>query len=268
MTRYATLCLIAFVVAPTQGDDGNADDARLVTMRRRVTELRATIPGGVERASLPVLTEPLLRFNDPARDTTDGSIWAVGETGRPRALLSLFLEPRDDGPGVWSYEFVDLGTDGLAIKSTDDWSWTPKSTVFETTPLPDAGRPAAAKGPRMTQMKLLARRFAATERFLGEEYRLKMKPQPIHRYSDPADGLLDGAMFVFSYGTNPEVLLVLECRGEAGSEAWEYGFARLTAAQCGARLGKNAVWSRENVDRSLPTDPYFIQYVPDDEGQR
>jgi hypothetical protein len=61
-------------------------------------------------------------------------------------------------------------------------------------------------------MKELVRQLKAYEFFKPanhpsiERYELRVLPQPVHRYADANSGLLDGGMFIISYGLNPELI--------------------------------------------------------------
>jgi len=83
--------------------------------------------------------------------------------------------------------------------------------------------------------------------------------QPLHRFADPDHGLVDGALFSFAAGTNPEVLLLLECRQERSGElAWHYGCARMSSANCEAKIGDTIVWSCSSEGRWDATAPYYL----------
>ena len=73
-------------------------------------------------------------------------------------------------------------------------------------------------------MKELVRQIKAFEFFAPGDsptprrYELRVLPQPVHRYANPDSGLIDGAMFLISYGLNPELVLLVEAnRKEEGS---------------------------------------------------
>src|SRR5438309_1751267 len=73
------------------GDEPNRE-AQIAGMRRIAEGLKvAVIDEGPEETEM--IADPLFRFNDPARDFSDGSIWGFGKKGRPAALLSLSLHP-------------------------------------------------------------------------------------------------------------------------------------------------------------------------------
>src|SRR5687768_6309241 len=59
-------------------------EKRMDLMRKRVQALSAMGKGDEK---LEFSAEPLLRYNDLARDVADASVWALGPKGRPRAVL-------------------------------------------------------------------------------------------------------------------------------------------------------------------------------------
>jgi hypothetical protein len=92
-----------------------------------------------------------------------------------------------------------------------------------------------------------------------------MLAQPIHRYRDPLAGLLDGAMFIFAHGTNPEIVLLIEAAGQdAAAAAWQYGVARLGSAELHVSLDSREVWTQERTPGviGLPTDSYWLFFKP------
>jgi hypothetical protein len=128
------------------------------------------------------------------------------------------------------------------------------------TPVPGAPKPAPNEPGRLRQAREIAARFTAEEvnRRNGERrYVLRLLPRPIYRYADPAASLLDGAIFVFANGTNPEVLLLIEARGEAPLAAWSYGAARVSRAAPELFLDGRLVWSQPYVAAAGSGDPYY-----------
>ena len=80
--------------------------------------------------------------------------------------------------------------------------------------LPGGAVPAEDAAKRLRQMKELVRQIKAYEYFKPpnqpsrERYELRVLPQPVHRYADANSGLIDGGMFMISYGLNPELVMV------------------------------------------------------------
>jgi hypothetical protein len=76
-------------------------------------------------------------------------------------------------------------------------------------------------------MKNLAREFSASmEDMDGQHFQLRLLPQPLVRYEQEVTQLLDGALFAFSLGTDPEVILVLEAHQARDRAEWQYALAR------------------------------------------
>jgi hypothetical protein len=118
-------------------------------------------------------------------------------------------------------------------------AWSPTGTQFEFKPV--AGAPAPGRTPqhRLRQFHAIARRFTSNEVINKQHYELRLLPTPVDRYApSEADGA-DGAVFFFTLGTNPEVVLLVETDGKG----WGYAAGRMTGAQAvGVALDGAVVW--------------------------
>jgi beta-lactamase regulating signal transducer with metallopeptidase domain len=259
-----------------------AEAERLQEMERRAGALKAVRISDGTRAPLELAPAPLLRYRDPERAYCEDTLWAWGRKGRPAALLTLMQFPppsplpspppagegKGEGAGgnrPWAYELVSLSDGPLAVEAPDGWKWAPRRSSLELHALPQAPAPADSEAERLRQMEQMVRRFTAAE-LRGTPsvvYQLRPLPGPLHRYADADAGLLDGGLFAFGYGANPEAILVLEARrrGSAGA-AWEYGFVRLSGAELAAGLDERPVWRQPSVQRFTPEDPYAVFTVP------
>jgi hypothetical protein len=170
--------------------------------------------------------------------------------------------PPEDG-GAWaSYEFVSLSSGPVTAAGEGDWKWSPKKPGAEFRPLPDGPAPAEDVPGRLGQMKELLRRFTASEKPLpGKE--LALLEAPVHRYADAERGLLDGAVFVFANGTDPEVILLLELQraDKASPPQWQYALARMGAAELWVNLDGTEVWRRPGGSMK-PEDEYAVFGAP------
>lgn len=54
--------------------------------------------------------------------------------------------------------------------------------------------------------------------------------EPTFRYSSEENDIIDGAIFAFSQGTDPEVLFLLQARSRPEA-VWEYGVAPMTGSR-------------------------------------
>ena len=120
---------------------------------------------------------------------------------------------------------------------------------------PAANTPAA----RLSQMKLITRDFSASEVYLdGTRIDLRLLPRPLLRYSDESQGIIDGALFAFANGTNPEILLVIEStKGTGSPSGWQYGAARMSSAELHLQFKDVEVWTIEGSRRESVDDPYY-----------
>jgi hypothetical protein len=122
------------------------------------------------------------------------------------------------------------------------------------------GAPPAAETPaaRLTQMRQLLRDFSAHMEANGQ-WELRQLPHPLIRYQ-PKDGpVLDGALFTFVWtkGTDPELILLLECRKTKEGPAWFYAPVRFSNREVWLKLHETEVW-RGPVHREPAADSQLI----------
>ena len=240
---------------------------RLEEMTARANLLRAKFADDDARP-LELVPQPVLRYSDAARRDTDGTMWVFAERERPVALVCLFIKP--DRFREWNYEFVSLVDETLKVSGRPRWSWTPRKQSRTWTKLKDkvTGRAAG----RTQQMRAIARQMQASEILDKEPYQLRLLNQPVYRYSDESLAIEDGAIFVYAYGTNPEVLMQIEARhGPGDGASWFVSFARLTAAAATVERAGETLWNVDPVPLPTapgvggfqPTDPYYSWFGPD-----
>jgi len=201
------------------------------------------------RSSAKLRTEPVLRWSNPSVGEIHGNVflWTVNE--RPAVVGSLFkwFTPHTH----MSHEFHSLAEVPLVGRYDDADAWTPGDPGVKFAPLPAAPAPASTSSQRLLQMKRLASDFAVTkiERD-GNKQELRLLTQPIYRYAAPAQQILDGALFTFVQGTDPEVFLLLEARGAAGKEVWHFAPARMNSVQFVLRYQDREIWTAEILSSS------------------
>ena len=103
---------------------------------------------------------------------------------------------------------------------------------------------------------------------LEARFELRLLAQPVLRYADSTNPVLDGAVFVFAHGTNPEVLLLIEAIGDdAATAKWHYSFARSGSAEMHVELDGKQVWFRERTPgiTGTPNDSYWLFSAKRDE---
>jgi hypothetical protein len=208
-------------------------------MERTIAGFKVTEEG--QSTAPKFTTKPLLRYSDPTRGATgetvllDASVWRLGDKGRPKALVTLELYGADGTETLLSYEFLSLATPQfkLAHKQHADVSWESASrSAIKVVPLPGAPDPAGTASGRLVQMREQARRFEAIEDIDMTDVKCRLLAQPIDRYQSTDAGIVDGALFAYANGTNPELGVLIESDGK------RYSFAvlRLTSAESRVEL--------------------------------
>lgn len=170
--------------------------------------------------------EAALRWDNPARTGEDGAlfIWTLG--GRPEMIGTVFTYRYKETLSR-KHEYHSLATGPLTAQFRGKQVWAPTKAGVTFQPVNSAPPPADNPRQRLTQMKALAREFAASmidER--GESYQLRLLSQPLLRYEPQDKQIQDGSLFAFSLGTDPEVILLLESRMQKDAFVWEYALAR------------------------------------------
>jgi hypothetical protein len=241
------ICLILLVAtspAFAQESDSAARKARLQRMESTIAGFVVKSDG--QQAAPKFAAKPLLRYSDPTRGVAgenvllDAGVWRLGESGRPRALVTLELYGADEGATLLSYEFLSLSEPALKLshKKHDTVAWESAGrTSLKFAPLPEAPEPSPSAAGRLVQMRELARRFEAIEVIKMADVKCRLLSQPIDRYQSVAEGIIDGALFVYANGTNPELGVLIESDGKG------YSFApiRLTSAESRVELGGKEV---------------------------
>jgi hypothetical protein len=260
-SRVALGLFVASIAAASAQDEPQANQ-RLEFMQAAVAGLEPEASGLKSKAALAVAAKPLLRYSDPIRGGVkepvnvllDAGVWRLGAEGRPTALVTVELYQAPNGSRVLSYEFLSLTGKKFSLKhKTEAVRWDPAGSALDLKEVPDAPRPAAAAAARLAQMRQLAKRFAATERYMNELVECRLMAQPIDRYHSEAERIADGAIFALAHGTNPEIGIVFESDGER----WRYGILRLSSTEMSVTLDGRQVATFDHYNARGRTDgPY------------
>jgi hypothetical protein len=257
------------------GDDAasarQADEAlkyftRLALMRRLAEAfVISTTDKKMATARLPLREKYLHRFVDLDRLNLDGTLWAVGKSGRPQAVMEVFPIGLGDGTERWSTAVASLTSDTLIAEKVDGVegnNWSPEGWGEEFHPFPSGSKPAENAEQRQGQAAALARRFSAHQFWRPGEtrYELAVRPEPVLRYRDEDAGILDGYLVVIVHDTNPEVLLLIEAQTEKGMPRWKYALAPMGSARMHVGLDQEEVWTRPSPQNLVGggTHPYWV----------
>lgn len=237
----------ALFIESSKADDESLRKQRLQLMERVIADFDVRSAQNLSKDELAFSPKPLLRYSDPTRGVDganvllDASVWRLGKAGRPTALITLEIYRSNSDAGVLAYEFLSLTNAKyqLARKAEPSVAWDATGSAIQLRDLPEAPMPAPTAFARLAQMRVLARRFQVHETLNGEPIPCRLLSQPIDRYKSEESGILDGAIFAFANGTNPETGLVLEC----DADQWRFGIFRLSSAEARIELDGSMVAS-------------------------
>jgi hypothetical protein len=243
---------------PAVADEVAERTARLDEMAKIIGSIQVVaLDDQGQRVPAVMTKEPLHRWTDPTREFSVGSLWVWRTSGRPVAVVGIELY------AWWSLEFISLST-GLVKADSDRAHWAPRKPGVEFHEIPDAPVPAASEGARLRQMREQIKRFTAREYWVngnGNHYVLRLLPHPIDRYSDAAAGVIDGGLFIYANGTNPEMLVMIEAqRNGDGPPKWSFAAAPFSHAELALKLGTRDVWTCPSKDPGPPTTPNDTYY--------
>jgi hypothetical protein len=238
-------------------------DEKLDTMRGVATSYRFVLDGD-RSGSLRLGVDPSFRMGkQSADDVLDGAIffWS-NEVGRPEAALQVFqVKDKSAAGGHWVQEFISLSPGTFASDRAGKTSWAPREAGVEFKPVPGAPKPADTPAQRSRQMRALAQEFRVSDNFKDKGWsELRLLTTPVARYGKAGSTVLDGALFAFALGTDPEAFLFLETREGAGGLEWQYAFAPMGCFEMKASHQGKAVWTVPyKKDAYDPSKTYFVR---------
>jgi hypothetical protein len=264
MTRSHKVILGCLLFAPMSfaadppKPDGEKDEkaARMEHMKQAAKGYAIALASDATK-KLTLVEEPVLRFDDQVTGVVDGTMFVWMLDDRPAATVSVWIRKT----GHEFHEFQTLSARGLTASNGGEEKWTPAGAGLERKPLADAQAPAATAAGRLNQMRATAREYTATVSTSDKDQQeLRLLPQPVHRYGRADGPVVDGGLFAYCKGTNPEVLLLVEAVKKGDGMEWTYAFARMTSRVCTVTRDKKEVWTAPRVSGgagTLLTDTYF-----------
>jgi hypothetical protein len=261
VSNLRALLLLIALLAPATGAPGEEDRAPPSNLRelveQQIDDVQVFVGNDTEPAR-PLIT---LRWANNTRGSEDGATVLFIHRGRPVAAACVFPLR-----GTINHEFDAIHGRDLTARRKDDVDlvWRPSSPELKPLPVPDAPPPERTPPARLRQMKSLAEQFQASmlgwDPADGVREELRLLPRPLYRYElakGKDSGLVDGAVFAFVTGTDPEALLLLEAT-QGDKAQWQYTFVRRTTAGLEGRHGDKVVWTAEpRPDGSDPEKPHY-----------
>jgi hypothetical protein len=278
--RVRRLCLVILTLAvgsmhPAAAEDPPAGAAKKTDEAEKIRAVIDEVLGRHEVFPSPESKEPLqvipaLRWSNNTRGTLNALTVLYVRQGRPYAVACLF--PYDRGM-IHDFQSLSREPDKIVARRGREIVWRPQKAGVEYAPIPDAPGSRGTRPERLRQMKQLAERFEST--MLGwkadtnDQEKLRRLPRPVYRYEPDSGPVVDGAVFAFVQGTDPESLLLIELVQEESQQRWVYAFARRTAGKLEGRLDGKVVWTAPlNPEYKDPRGPHFTVHMPLDLSRR
>lgn len=222
--------------------------------------------GNDRKQKLTLHPRSVLRWSNPVSTALYGEVFVWTAAGRPEIIASMhkfFQSTRRHMTG----EFHSLARGPIFGLQNEQEFWVPQEAGVSLALLPEAPPVARAAPQRLLQMRTLARGFSAETSARDEpenREQLRLLPKPIYRYESTNPTLLDGAIFAFVQGTNPEVLLLLEARQVGNEHVWQHALARFNSVALRASYDGQQVWSVPQVAPPWENvrDPRKAYFVP------
>jgi len=211
--------------------------------------------------------KPLLRWSNPVSSVKDGLVAAFSRGGRPDVLCQLHIHHG----AYMAQEFAKITTEPVWVKRGNNLVWQPMETWITFQALDGAPEPAKTANLRLPQFRKEAQRFSVVDDFEVEQVptpnHLRLLAQPLLRYSDVQQGgdIVDGAVFSFVLGTNPEANLFLEIYKDGDALRWRYAWTPMTIYALEAKLDDQSVWVKPPYKQFCNAQgPYYAcQYQSD-----
>jgi hypothetical protein len=249
----------------TAGSEKEKAEKRMKFMLQALERYEVVYPGDPPQTSR-LHAKPLLRWTNPVTTIKDGTLAVYTRGGRPDVVVEFQVH----NEVLSGHEFSPIRFEGMRLRRNDHTVFSADNGWFKFQDLPDAPRPAEKAVQRLAQMRQIAERFTVVDIFGRiddevQQYNLRLMPQPVYRYEE-ADAKIDGGMFVFAQGTNPEAVLLVEALREGEKPGWRYGFAPTTTYELTAHLGGEdgpVVWSKPRYQFfDMTTGPYLAGFYP------
>jgi hypothetical protein len=234
----AIAAAVAATVVSAQERSSDSDLANaehLEILNRHVERLSMTLSGKPSRRIPQLLQPPVMRSSNKG-ENHDGAVWLWLDGAQPVAVLSAW----NRGP-VWYSENTTLTEEAFEVTGWTGVAWQSPSEPRHWFKQDDPVGDSAAI--RQRTLRDISRRFSAREDRQGVKSELRLLPRPIHSYADPDRGVVEGVLFAFVLGTDPELFMQIEARKSGGEPKWQVAFARMASAELGVRTAEGEIWT-------------------------
>lgn len=257
-----------------QSDETPTEEVRKLWMQRYAHDAAAyeMFRLGENKELLELVKTPLLTFTNPIRiRDTHGAAYVWTSDGRPEIVGAIWsvISPQDAERRHVSHEFHSLSLAPIVSTHEPRTSrrgvvpdWNVGEAGIERKDIPQADRPVPSPLRRLTQMRRLARRFVAhiPEGTPDGAGSLRLLAQPLYRYDSDKHGVIDGALFAYVMGTDPELILLIEAVGDDKDAKWTFSAAPLSNLPMFLTVDENRVWECPRAQPFVGHLPHFMYW--------
>jgi hypothetical protein len=216
---------------------------------------------------LTFVEKPVMKWANDDDWSGDVFVWTRNE--RPEVIGCVLTGPADNKMRIAFQEFHLLADEPIAPADMHGaFRWAPKEGLTRRK-LDAAEDPADAPALRLSQMRKLLRDFSAHMEANGQ-WELRLLPQPLLRYQPKEGPVVDGALFTFVWtkGTDPELILLLECRKTKEGPAWFYAPVRFSHRELWLRHHDTEVWRGPShrepaAESNLIYTTHYLDTIPE-----
>ena len=239
--------LLLPVLAPVlANDDSPAEDAKQKTDPLRTYYARSAarfefFRDAESQQPLKLADKPVMKWANDDDWSGDVCVWTWND--RPEVIGCILTGPAKNDQRIAFQEFHLLAAEPIAPADMDARKrWSPKAGL-KRIPLEGVPVPAESAVARLTQMRQILRDFSAHMAAEGA-WELRLLPQPLLRYQPKEGPVVDGALFTFVWtkGTDPELVLLLECLKTPSGTAWSYAPVRFSNRELWLKHREVEVW--------------------------
>jgi hypothetical protein len=262
----AIVFLVSILLAADPAlDASDSDKARQVEVARLApaeAKRIVVLVGDDDPAKATLVEQPLLRWSNPTAGSVYGEVYLWTVDRRPAAVASIYrwYHPYKDS----TVEFVSVSEQGVQAKEGEVSQWNTRTPGTRFADLAGVPRPAESARARLGQMRSLAREFTTelADKRGGDEVvrKLRLLDQPVYRYESPSHKVLDGGLFAFVEGTDPEAWLMLEAVESSTGRSWRFALARMNIDALRVRRGDSIAQSWDGLREAWSdrTRPYIM----------
>jgi hypothetical protein len=108
-------------------------------------------------------------------------------------------------------------------------------------------------------MRTLARCLAASIT-AESETELRLMTQPLYRYPEKVADAIDGAIFVYSLATDPELILLVEATRSTDESAYRIALARFGNLAMAVKSGDRTIWTCDRGTPGQSNGKYYLHW--------